>query len=157
MRMTEGHFGCTDRCTARQRPSERSSNSSEAMVRFLKERAESNQGISLQKLPGHLSQPPPCLRSKHGCPIKSLKMFLRQFLEVIAIRDDGNVFLSTERLEAANSLDGDSESFKSFNPTRGTDGEDVASMTSLPSSSVLHVGESVIFDAKGERPKGCES
>ncbi|KAH9376138.1 hypothetical protein HPB48_014571 [Haemaphysalis longicornis] len=61
-------------------------NSSNPMGKFLKDRAESNQGISLQKLNGPLSQLLPDLRTKYGCSDKSRRLFLLQFPKVFAIR-----------------------------------------------------------------------
>ncbi|XP_077544754.1 uncharacterized protein LOC144157908 [Haemaphysalis longicornis] len=107
--------------------SDRSSSTSEEMVRFLKKRVESHQGISLQQLTGHLSQLPPGLRTKYGRSIKSVKMFLHTFPEVFVIRDDTNVFLRTKSPEATSSSDGNAEN----KPDNGTDGEDVTSLTDV--------------------------
>ncbi|KAL1470773.1 hypothetical protein MTO96_024033 [Rhipicephalus appendiculatus] len=113
---------------ARQR-----SNSSEAMVKFLKDRVESNQGISLQKLTGHLSQLPSDLRTKYGCSVKSLKIFLQQFPKVFVIRNQSNVYVRTRSrratTEEATSLDGSMESFQTSASDR--DDDDVTSLSNV--------------------------
>ncbi|CAN8001171.1 unnamed protein product [Ixodes hexagonus] len=110
------------------------SGSSEAMVKFLKERVESNQGISLQKLTGHLSQLPPDLRTKYGCSVKSLKLFLQQYPKVFVIRNQSNVYVRTKKLPSpAGSL----ESVMTSTSDRGTNddaeasAEDVSSLTNV--------------------------
>ncbi|KAH6922768.1 hypothetical protein HPB50_018981 [Hyalomma asiaticum] len=114
---------------ARQR-----SRSSEAMVKFLKDRVESNQGISLQKLTGHLSQLPSELRTKYGCSVKSLKFFLQHYPKVFVIRNQSNVYVRTRSRRATiavtgSPIDGSMESFPSASD-RGTD-EDEEVVTSL--------------------------
>ncbi|EEC05818.1 hypothetical protein ISCGN_024781 [Ixodes scapularis] len=105
------------------------SGTSEAMVKFLKERVESNQGISLQKLTGHLSQLPPDLRTKYGCSVKSLKLFLQQYPKVFVIRNQSNVYVRTKKLP---SPAGSIESVMTTMSDRGTnddaDSEDVTTL-----------------------------
>lgn len=110
--------------------SKQKSNTSEAMVKFLKERVESNQGISLQKLTGHLSQLPSDLRTKYGCSVKSLKVFLQQYPKVFVIRNQSNVYVRTKKKP---SLSGSIESDDTSMSDRGTDEspEQVEEITSL--------------------------
>ncbi|XP_037582649.1 uncharacterized protein LOC119466241 isoform X1 [Dermacentor silvarum] len=114
---------------ARQR-----SNSSEAMVKFLKDRVESNQGISLQKLTGHLSQLPSDLRTKYGCSVKSLKIFLQQFPKVFVIRNQSNVYVRTKSRRLTTTVPsptGSMESFPTSNSDRGTDDDDATCLTNV--------------------------
>ncbi|KAK8758409.1 hypothetical protein V5799_003960 [Amblyomma americanum] len=101
------------------------------MVKFLKERVESNQGISLQKLTGHLSQLPSDLRTKYGCSVKSLKIFLQQFPKVFVIRNQSNVYVRTKSRRPTSSLNGSMESFVTSTSDRGTDDDEVTCLTNV--------------------------
>lgn len=101
------------------------------MVEFLKGRVESNQGISLQKLTGHLSQLPHDLRTKYGCTLESLKMFLREYPKVFLILNESNVYVRTESLPSTSALTGSVESFTSSTSDRGTDKKDVTCLTDV--------------------------
>lgn len=102
-------------------------------MKFLKDRVESNQGISLQKLTGHLSQLPSDLRTKYGCSVKSLKIFLQQFPKVFVIRNQSNVYVRTRSrratTEEATSLEGSMESFQTSASDR--DDDDVTSLSNV--------------------------
>ncbi|XP_064483647.1 uncharacterized protein LOC135396539 isoform X2 [Ornithodoros turicata] len=94
---------------------------SEVMVKFLKERVESNQGISLQKLTGHLSQLPPDVRNKYGCSVKSLKSFLQQHPQTFRIVNDNNVCVTNgeKRSSLKSSLNGSVESIPTSTSDHG--------------------------------------
>lgn len=107
------------------------SHSSDAMVRFLKERVEAHQGISLQKLTGHLSQLPPELRTKYGCSAKSLMIFLQKFPDIFIIRNDANVYVETEDRQATSSLNGSAGSFVASASDSGTNEIDIPCLTDV--------------------------
>lgn len=107
----------------------RRSRSSDAMVKFLKGRVESSQGISLQKLTGHLSQLPPDLRTKYGCSVRSLKLFLQQHPRVFVIRNQSNVYVRTRSRRTTSPPNASADGFMASD--RGTDGEDVTCLTDV--------------------------
>ncbi|KAH9360740.1 hypothetical protein HPB48_020219 [Haemaphysalis longicornis] len=111
--------------------STRSSDSSDAMVEFLKDRVESNQGISLQGLTGHLSQLPYDLRTKYGGSVKSLKLFLQRFPKVFLILDENNVYVRNESLQSTSFTTGSVESWLSSTPDRSMDKKDVTCLTEV--------------------------
>lgn len=78
--------------------------SARAVVTFLRERVALSQGISLQKLTGHLSQLPPDLRTKYASSVKSLTAFLEQYPDVFVICNQ-DVYLTTERPSPSGSLE----------------------------------------------------
>ncbi|KAH9375877.1 hypothetical protein HPB48_017393 [Haemaphysalis longicornis] len=105
--------------------------SSTITMKFLKERVESKQGISLQRLTGHLSQLPSDLKTRCGCSIKSLKRFLQQFPEVFAIRDERNVYVRKKGLRGTSSLSVSVQRFITSTLERDTDKEGVKSPTGV--------------------------
>ncbi|KAL1483419.1 hypothetical protein MTO96_033204 [Rhipicephalus appendiculatus] len=63
------------------------------MLSYLKKRIETNQGISISKLPGHMAQLPPDVRAKHGGNEEAIRKFMEKHPEVFLIDKSGRVFL----------------------------------------------------------------
>ncbi|KAH9383990.1 hypothetical protein HPB48_025967 [Haemaphysalis longicornis] len=130
--------------------STQSSNSRDDMLQFLKERVESHQGISIQKLTGHLSQLAPQLRITISL-VKLNSVRSTDEDDVTSLTDvRGTVYrifhvyglISIEH-PVKTSVYFDVQSFEN------------AKHTNLPSSG-LQVGNSVIFDAR-LGPKDCKA
>ncbi|KAH9383022.1 hypothetical protein HPB48_023681 [Haemaphysalis longicornis] len=82
------------------------------MVKFLLERVESHQGISLQQLTGHLSLFPPELTTD-GCSVKSVMAFLQKFPDFFVIRNENNMYLARENRQGTSSVNGSAENVAS--------------------------------------------
>ncbi|XP_037530000.1 uncharacterized protein LOC119407197 [Rhipicephalus sanguineus] len=63
------------------------------MLSFLKKRIEANQGISISKLPGHMSSLPPDIQVKHGWNEQAIRKFIEKHPGVFLIDNSGRVFL----------------------------------------------------------------
>ncbi|KAH6921871.1 hypothetical protein HPB50_005602 [Hyalomma asiaticum] len=63
------------------------------MLSYLKKRIEANQGISISKLPGHMSQLPPDVRAKYGGNEEAIRKFLEEHSGVFVIDKSDRVFL----------------------------------------------------------------
>ncbi|KAH9375428.1 hypothetical protein HPB48_015720 [Haemaphysalis longicornis] len=107
--------------------SERSSHSTYATVKFLKERVESHQGISLQQLTGHLSLLPPELRTTDGCSVKSLMVFLQKFPEVF---DEDNLYVARENRQGTSPVNVSAESVASASDGAASE-KDVTCLTGV--------------------------
>ncbi|KAH9360949.1 hypothetical protein HPB48_007030 [Haemaphysalis longicornis] len=110
--------------------SERSSRSSEAVVKLLKGRVESHPGISLQQLAGHLSQLPPELRTRYGSSGKSLMALLQKFPGVFVIHNN-NVHLVTENHQGTSSVNSSADTFIASASYRGTNEKDMTCLTNI--------------------------
>ncbi|KAH9360883.1 hypothetical protein HPB48_008159 [Haemaphysalis longicornis] len=108
--------------------SEPSRHSTDAMVKFLKERVESHQGISLEQLTGHASQLPPGLRATYGCSLQSVMFLLQQFPDVFVMRN-GNVYVATESRRATPLPNGSAKSSVVSASDRATNEEDITCLT----------------------------
>ncbi|KAH9383189.1 hypothetical protein HPB48_024015 [Haemaphysalis longicornis] len=108
--------------------SEPTSHSTDAMVKFLKERVESHQGISLEQLAGHASQLPPELRATYGCSFQSVMFLLQQFPDVFVIRND-SVYVATESHRATPQPNGSAKSSVVSASDRATNEEDITCLT----------------------------
>ncbi|KAH9360483.1 hypothetical protein HPB48_009654 [Haemaphysalis longicornis] len=132
--------------------------SSNAAVKFLKRRVQSNQGISLQELNDHLSRLPPRMRTKCGNPAESLKEFLRQFPKVFVVGKQGRVYVRRRKRRTTSTLNG--TCFMATTPQSCTDQDDVTCLTDVTGKvypifgvygfiSVKYpLSTSVYFDAK---------
>ncbi|KAH9370682.1 hypothetical protein HPB48_014011 [Haemaphysalis longicornis] len=86
--------------------SKRMGTSSNAAVKFLKRRVQSNQGISLQQLTEYLSCLPPRMRTKYGNTTECLKEFLRQFPKVFVVSKQGKVYVRRRKRRVTSTLNG---------------------------------------------------
>ncbi|XP_070396341.1 uncharacterized protein [Dermacentor albipictus] len=77
---------------------------------------------------------PSDLRTKYGCSVKSLKIFLQQFPKVFVIRNQSNVYVRTKSRRLATTVSsptGSMESFPTSNSDRGSDDDDVTCLTNV--------------------------